>query len=163
MVMRGGKSGSDDNRASASIRSRLLMFETKEGQKVVAACIEFGGWHHRDKTLMPIHLSALLTMPGNPGLVWAMDSLAAAAEAGLLDGDRYIEQLFATREEVRSFRQILRDAGGDRWLNAALHSSQETRLRRVGRSDLRERREPLRPSRVILLNAASVAHQFGSC
>jgi hypothetical protein len=66
MVMRGGKSGSDDNRASASIRSRLLMFETKEGQKVVAACIEFGGWHHRDKTLMPIHLSALLTMLAIP-------------------------------------------------------------------------------------------------
>ncbi|WP_341313542.1 hypothetical protein WN982_19515 [Paraburkholderia sp. IMGN_8] len=67
-----------------------LMFETEEGQKVAGACIEFGGWHHRDKTLTPIRLSALLTMPGNPGLAWAMDSLTAAAEAGILDGDRFI-------------------------------------------------------------------------
>ncbi|MBC8752249.1 hypothetical protein OKW43_005769 [Paraburkholderia sp. WC7.3g] len=56
-------------------------------------------------------------MPGNPGLVWAMDSLAAAAEPGILDGDQYIEQLFASKEDVRAFRLILRDAGSDRWLN----------------------------------------------
>ncbi|MFM0176456.1 hypothetical protein PQR33_45005 [Paraburkholderia sediminicola] len=94
-----------------------LMFETEEGQKVAAACVEFGGWHHREKTLTPIQLSALLTMPGNPGLFWAMDSLAAAAEAGILDGDKYIEQLFASKEDVRAFRLILRDAGADKWLN----------------------------------------------
>lgn len=51
------------------------------------------------------------------GLAWAMDSLAAAAEAGILDGDTYIEQLFASKEDVRAFRLILRDAGADKWLN----------------------------------------------
>lgn len=61
------------------------------------------------KTLTPIQLSALLTMPGNPGLFCAMDSLAAAAEAGALDGDKYIEQLFASSEDVRAFRLILRE------------------------------------------------------
>jgi hypothetical protein len=94
-----------------------LMFETEEGQKVASACIEFGGWNHRDKILTPIKLSALLTMPGNPGLAWTMDSLAAAAEAGMLDGDMYIDQMFASKEDVRSFRLILRDAGGEKWLN----------------------------------------------
>ncbi|WP_133300292.1 hypothetical protein [Paraburkholderia lacunae] len=29
--------------------------------------VQFGGWNHRDKTLTPIQLSALLTMPANPG------------------------------------------------------------------------------------------------
>jgi hypothetical protein len=56
-------------------------------------------------------------MPGNPGLAWAMDSLAAAAEAGILDGGHYIAQLFANKEDVRSFRLILRDAGAEKWLN----------------------------------------------
>src|SRR5260370_41495427 len=97
-----------------------LMFETEEGQRMASGCIEFGGWHHRDKTLTPIQLTALLAMPGNPALFWAMDSLAAAAEAGRLDAERYIEQLFASKEDVRSFRLILRDAGGDRGLNDRL-------------------------------------------
>jgi len=76
-----------------------LMFETEEGQRMASGCIEFGGWHHRDKTLTPIQLTALLAMPGNPALFWAMDSLAAAAEAGRLDAERYIEQL---REHARN-------------------------------------------------------------
>ena len=84
---------------------------------MASACLEFGGWNHRDKTLTPIRLTALLTMPLNPALFWAMDSLAAAAEAGRLDADRYIEQLFASKDDVRSFRLILRDAGQDIWLN----------------------------------------------
>ena len=109
-----------------------LMFETEEGQKAATACIEFGGWNHRDKTLTPIQLTALLTMPGNPGLSWAMDSLAAAAEAGILDGDRYVEQLFASKEDVRSFRFILRDAGADKWLN----DRHFTALKKLGCSEL---------------------------
>ena len=94
-----------------------LMFETEKGQRTASGCIEFGGWNHRDKALTPIQLTALLTMPLNPALFWAMDSLAAAAEAGRLDADRYIEQLFASKDDVRSFRLILRDAGQDIWLN----------------------------------------------
>ena len=94
-----------------------LMFETEEGQRMASGCIEFGGWHHRDKTLTPIQLTALLAMPASPALFWAMDSLAAAAEGGRLDADHYIEQLFASKDDVRSFRLILRDAGQDIWLN----------------------------------------------
>lgn len=30
-------------------RPSQLMIETEEGQKVAAACVEFGGWHHREK------------------------------------------------------------------------------------------------------------------
>lgn len=109
-----------------------LMFETEEGQKVAGACIEFGGWHHRDKTLTPIRLAAMLTMPGNPGLAWAMDSLAAATEAGILDGDQYIEQLFASKEDVRAFRLILRDAGSDRWM----HDRNFYALKKLGCAEL---------------------------
>jgi hypothetical protein len=94
-----------------------LMFETEEGQRTASGCIEFGGWNHLAKTLTPIELSALLAMPGNPGLSWVMDSLAAAAESGRIDAERFIGQLFATWEDVRAFRLILRDAGGDRWQN----------------------------------------------
>ncbi|MFL9898937.1 hypothetical protein PQR71_12370 [Paraburkholderia fungorum] len=108
------------------------MFETEAGQKVSAACIQFGGWNHRDKTLTPIQLSALLTMPGNPGLAWAMDSFAAAAEVGILDGDQYIEQLFASKEDVRSFRLILRDAGAEKWLN----DRHFTALKKLGCAEL---------------------------
>ena len=109
-----------------------LMFETEEGQKMASACIEFGGWHHRDKTLTPIQLSALLTMPANPGLVLAMDSLAAAAEAGILDGHTFIEQLFASKEDVRAFRLILRDAGAEKWLN----ERHFTALKKLGCAEL---------------------------
>jgi hypothetical protein len=109
-----------------------LMFETAEGQRMASGCIEFGGWHHRDNTLTPIQLTALLTMPGNPGLSWAMDSLAAAAEAGILDGDRYVEQLFASKEDVRAFRLILRDAGTDKWLT----DQHFTALKKLGNAEL---------------------------
>lgn len=71
-------------------------------------------------------------MPGNPGLTWAMDSLAAAAEAGILDGDTYIEQLFASKEDVRAFRLILRHAGGDKWLN----DRHFTALKKLGCAEL---------------------------
>jgi hypothetical protein len=119
-----------------------LMFETAEGQRMASGCIEFGGWHHRDNTLTPIQLTALLTMPGNPGLSWAMDSLAAAAEAGILDGDRYVEQLFASKEDVRAFRyrQV-----ADR---PTFHCSEKTRKRRTRLDDLRWYRRCIRPSRV---------------
>lgn len=49
--------------------------------------MEFGGWTHSEKTLTPIRLTDLLAMPHNPALMWVMDSLAAAAEAGRLDAE----------------------------------------------------------------------------
>jgi len=93
----------------AALMSLSILLEL-EGHNVTAAIIV-------KKTLTPIHLSALLIMPDNPDLFWAMDSLAAAAEGGILDGDRYIAQLSASKEDVRAFRLILCDAGTDKWLN----------------------------------------------
>ncbi|WOD17023.1 hypothetical protein [Paraburkholderia kirstenboschensis] len=46
-------------------------------------------------------------MRHNPALHWVLDSLAAAAEAGRLDAERYIEQIFAGRWDVRAFRHVL--------------------------------------------------------
>jgi hypothetical protein len=92
------------------------MFQTDEGQRLASGCVEFGGWNHRDNTLTPIQVSALLAMPGNPALFWVVNSLAAAAEAGRLDTERYIESCLRV-EDVRAFRVILRDAGQDQWLN----------------------------------------------
>jgi hypothetical protein len=57
-----------------------------------------GGWDHKNQTLTPIKLAELLAGPHNPGLSWVMDSLAAAAEAGRLDADKYVEQIFAGRK-----------------------------------------------------------------
>ncbi|MFM0668128.1 hypothetical protein [Paraburkholderia sediminicola] len=92
------------------------MFETEEGQRMASACIEYGGWDHKNQTLTPIKLAELLARPHNPGPSWLMDSLAAAAEAGRLNADKYIEQTFTGKEDVRAFRHVLREAGGDRWL-----------------------------------------------
>ncbi|MFL9862189.1 hypothetical protein PQR72_41830 [Paraburkholderia madseniana] len=100
--------------------------------RLARGCIEFGGWDHTNKALTPIKLAELLTMPGNPGLAWTMDSLAAAAEAGMLDGDQYIAQLFASNEDVRAFRLILRDAGGEKWLT----DRHFTALRKLGCAEL---------------------------
>jgi hypothetical protein len=47
-----------------------------------------------------IKVEELLTRPHNPALFWVLDSLAAAAEAGRLDAEQYIEQLFASREDA---------------------------------------------------------------
>ena len=93
------------------------MFEDDEWQRTVTTCIEFGGWNHREKTLTPIRLSALLELPGNPALSWVLDTLAAAAEAGRLDTKKYIEQMFASRGDVREFCLTLRDVVDNRWLN----------------------------------------------
>ncbi|QCP48273.1 hypothetical protein FAZ95_03145 [Trinickia violacea] len=108
-----------------------LMFETDEGQRVASGCIEFGGWNHREKSLAPIHVEALSRMPGAPALTWVLDSLAAAAEAGRLDADRYIEQLFASKSDLRDFRLMLRDAGADAWVNDRHHNA----VRKLGNAE----------------------------
>jgi hypothetical protein len=51
-----------------------LMFETEEGLRMASACIEYGGWDHKNQTLTPIKLTDLLARPHNPGLSWVMDS-----------------------------------------------------------------------------------------
>lgn len=105
-----------------------LLFETEEGSRTASACLEFGGWNHSEKTLTPIRVTDLLAMPHNPALMWVMDSLAAAAEAGRLDADRYVDQIFASRSDARAFRLVLRDAGADCWLNDRHHNA----LRKLG-------------------------------
>jgi hypothetical protein len=94
-----------------------LLFETELGLRAASGYIEFGGWDHVRKTLTPIRISALPSMPGAATLDWVLDSLAAAAEAGRLDVERYSKQLFASTADVRDFRQILRDAGIEKWVN----------------------------------------------
>lgn len=88
--------------------------------------------NHRDKTLTPIQLTALVAMPLNPALSWAMDSLAAAAEAGRTNAEQFVEQLFASREDIRSFRLVLRDVGGEKWLNGRHF----TALKKLGCAEL---------------------------
>jgi hypothetical protein len=94
-----------------------LLFETEDGQKAASALIEFGGWDYVGKTLTPIRVAALSRMPGAPTLTWVMDSFAAAAEAGRLDSDRFIDQLLTSKADIRDFRQILREVGTERWVN----------------------------------------------
>ncbi|ADG14519.1 hypothetical protein BC1002_0417 [Paraburkholderia atlantica] len=100
-----------------------LLFETEEGQRKASALVEFGGWNAKEKTLSPIHVSALSHMPHAPILEWVMDSMAAAAEAGRLHGSNYLEQLFASREDIRVFRTQLREEGPNLWVNDRHHNA----------------------------------------
>jgi hypothetical protein len=108
------------------------MFETEEGQRMASACITYDGWDHKSKSLSPIRVAELLTMPHNPELYWVLDSMTAAAEAGRLDAEQYVVQLVASKEDVRAFRRVLREAGGDRWLTDRHHNA----LRKLRNADL---------------------------
>lgn len=105
-----------------------LMFETEEGQRAANALIEFGGWNHADKVLVPIQVTELSRMPGADVIRWVFDSLSAAAEAGRLDAERYITQLFAGPGDLRDFRALLRDAGFERWMSDRHYAA----LRKLG-------------------------------
>ena len=94
-----------------------LIFETEEGVRKASACIEFGGWNAEKATLTPIKVGALLAMPGAPTLTWVMDSLAAAVEAGRVDPETCLTQLFASPADMRDIRMLLRDEGRDLWLS----------------------------------------------
>lgn len=75
------------------------------------------------RALSPIRVSALSRMAHAPIIEWVMDSMAAAAEAGRLHGSNYLEQIFASREDVRAFRVRLREEGPDLWLNDRHHNA----------------------------------------
>jgi len=94
-----------------------LIFDTEEGARKASACIGFGGWNAEKATLTPIKVGALLAMPGAPTLVWVMDSLSAAVEAGRVDQDTCLTQLFASTSDMRDMRAVLRNEGRDLWLN----------------------------------------------
>ncbi|SMG39805.1 hypothetical protein SAMN06265784_103710 [Paraburkholderia susongensis] len=94
-----------------------LIFDTEEGARKASACIEFGGWNAEQATLTPIKVGALLAMPGAPTLTWVMDSLAAAVEAGHVDPETCLNQLFASPSDMRDMRAVLRDEGRDLWLS----------------------------------------------
>ncbi|WP_434660731.1 hypothetical protein P5W99_10960 [Paraburkholderia sp. A3BS-1L] len=105
-----------------------LLFETEEGRRAASALIGFGGWNHADKVLAPIQVSELSRMPGADVIRWVLDSLSAAAEAGRLDSERYIVQLFAGPTDLRDFRALLRDASFERWMSDRHHAA----LRKLG-------------------------------
>ena len=94
-----------------------MIFDTEEGARKASACIGFGGWNAEKATLTPIKVGALLAMPGAPTLVWVMDSLSAAVEAGRVDPDTCLTQLFASTSDMRDMRAVLRNEGRDLWLN----------------------------------------------
>lgn len=64
-----------------------------------------------------IKVGALLAMPGAPTLTWVMDSLAAAVEAGHVDPEICLTQLFASPSDMRDMRAVLHDEGRGLWLN----------------------------------------------
>ncbi|MEM5299092.1 hypothetical protein VSR82_32830 [Burkholderia sp. JPY481] len=94
-----------------------LIFDTDEGARKASACIEFGGWNAEKATLTPIKVGDLLAMPGAPTLVWVMDSLAAAAEAGRVDPETCLTQLFASPSDIRDMRAVLHGEGRGLWLS----------------------------------------------
>ncbi|WP_322033230.1 hypothetical protein [Paraburkholderia sp. J76] len=108
-----------------------LMFETEEGERAASALIEFGGWNHVDKVLLPIQVTELSRMPGADVIRWVFDSLSAAAEAGRLDAERYITQVFPSADDLRDFRALLRDAGFERWMTDRHHAA----LRKLGNAE----------------------------
>src|ERR1700758_4552177 len=98
-------------------RPTPLMFEHKEGRRAASALIEFGGWNHSTKVLTPIRVAALMAMPGAPTISWVFDSLAAAAEAGELDAAGYVQQLFASEDDLNAFIDLLNENGDIYWVN----------------------------------------------
>jgi hypothetical protein len=94
-----------------------LIFDSEDGARKASACIEFGGWDAEQATLTPIKVGALLAMPGAPVLTWVMDSLAAAVEAGRVDAETFLGQLFAAPSDMRDMRAVLHDEGRGLWLS----------------------------------------------
>ena len=54
-----------------------LMFETDEGKRMASACLEFGGWNHREKTLTPIRVTELLAAAAPSSAVASADAPGA--------------------------------------------------------------------------------------
>ncbi|MGF6937151.1 hypothetical protein OKW41_006313 [Paraburkholderia sp. UCT70] len=98
-------------------RPTPLLFENEEGQRAASALIEFGGWNHVTKTLTPMSVEALTQKPGAPVLTWFFDSLAAAAEAGVLDTDGLADQLFADSVDIDALVGLMRDGSEMYWVN----------------------------------------------
>jgi hypothetical protein len=94
-----------------------LMFEQEDGTNSIAGLLEFGGWDHAKKTLTPIQVGALAAKPGAPTISWFFDSLAAAAEAGVLDNESFAQQLFASDEDRQVLVDLLQESGDIWWLN----------------------------------------------
>lgn len=93
------------------------IFEDKESEKQVAALLKFGGWDPTKKTLTPIRVGALAAKPGSPTITWVFDSLAAAAEAGALDDEDWLQQAFASNDDLQVFIELLQESGDIWWVN----------------------------------------------
>jgi hypothetical protein len=101
-----------------------LMFETEEGQSLATVNLEFGGWNAAKKQLKPIKVGGIMSKPVGDVIIWVLDSLTAAAEAGQLDDKTYIRQLFASEDDLDVFTETLRSNDGysqpfnDRYIQA---------------------------------------------
>lgn len=94
-----------------------LIFEDNASEKQVAAMLEFGGWDPAKKALTPIRVGALVAKPGAPTITWVFDSLAAAAEAGVLDSEDWMNQVFASGDDLQVFIELLQESGDIWWVN----------------------------------------------
>jgi hypothetical protein len=108
-----------------------LMFETEEGQSLASANLEFGGWNPAKKQLKPIQIRRIVETRGD-SFSWAFDSLAASAEAGKLDDETYLQQLFSGKDDLDNLVNIIRysEENGplkDRHLQALVHVTSYSR------------------------------------
>ncbi|MFL9906887.1 hypothetical protein [Paraburkholderia sp. RL17-337-BIB-A] len=94
-----------------------LIFEDEESTKQVSALLEFGGWNPAKKAMTPIRVGALAAKPGAPMISWVFDSLAAAAEAGVLEGEEWLKQVFASDDDLQVLVELLQESGDVWWLN----------------------------------------------
>ncbi|MBB5427491.1 hypothetical protein HDG40_005670 [Paraburkholderia sp. JPY158] len=94
-----------------------LIFEDQESEKQIAALLEFGGWNPDKQALTPIRVGALAAKPGTPTLTWVFDSLSASAEAGILDSENWLNQVFASGDDLQVFIELLQESGDIWWVN----------------------------------------------
>lgn len=83
----------------------------------MSALLEFGGWNPAKKALRPSRVGALVAKPGAPTITWFFDSLAAAAEVGVLDDEAFAQQLFASEDDMQVLIELLQEGGDIWWLN----------------------------------------------
>jgi hypothetical protein len=108
-----------------------LMFETEEGESLTSSLLEFGGWNAVKKQLKPIQVRRIVAARGE-SFTFAFDSLAASAEAGKLDDETYLQQLFAGKDDLDSLVNIMRYSKEDgplkdRHLQALVHVTSYSR------------------------------------
>ncbi len=77
---------------------------------------QFGGWNEKKKVFGPLQFVAIQDEDSFLAPFYALDNLALAMEAGIVDGDRFVQQIFATREDFEAFCEDLRQTDTF-WMN----------------------------------------------